>query len=196
MKQTMEIAGNMSCEVYLNETDFIDSNTNKLKEYPSPSITLGSGARHQSLKLHLDWTIPANTTFKRVITIQTIPPSPIAVVVYHLNLTVKGASFVTLNPLDEGSTRVQAGTFKTLTLIPINNMSCGKKDGTCFNGNMCPTPHYSSLNSFSSELNITINQKAGTTDLNKTDHIEFCFVVTPFSRELIIINLHTLWLTH
>lgn len=183
------MTGNMSCEVYLNKTDFIDSSTNNLTEYPSPSITLGSGAMHQSLKLHLDWTIPANTTFKRIITIQTLPPSPIAVVIYYLNLTVKGPSNVQINPLDEGSTRVQAGTFKTLTLIPTNNMSCGKKDGTCFNGTMCPTPHFSSLNSFSSELNITINQQAGSTDLNKTDHIEFCFVVTPFSRELVINRL-------
>lgn len=190
MEQTIEMTGNLSCEVYLNETDFIDRNsTSKLTEYPPLFIKLGSGAMHRSLALHLDWTIPVSTSFKRVITIQTLPPSPITVVIYHLNLIVKGGTTVQLNPLDEGSTRAQAGVFKTLILKTDQNMSCGKNNGTCFSGNMCPTPHFSSLNSFSSELNITIDQQGRSTILNTTDHIEFCFVVTPFSRELVINRL-------
>lgn len=171
--------GNMSCEVYLNETDFI-KRTNKPSEYPS--IILGSGANHRSLKLHVDWTIPANTIFKRVITIQSLPPSPMTVVVYHIYLPVTGATTVQLNPLDEGSSKTQTDTLKALTLITKDNMSCGKNNGSCFPGNMCPTPHYSNLNSFASELNITITQAS----TNVTAHIEFCFVVTPFSRELVI----------
>ena len=185
--------------VYMNETDFINNETSskdgsESNENPSPvSIALGSGANYQSLKLHIDLTIPANTTFKRIIRIQTLPPSPLIVVMYHLNLTVKGT--IQLNPLDEGSTRTER--VRTLTLMPNNNMSCGKRsnglNGSCFGTDHCPTPHYSNLNSYSTEFNITINQKPGSTI--EMDHIEFCFVVTPFSRELSISFSWTLLLS-
>lgn len=177
--------------VYMNESDFInnaisDKDGSKSNEKSSPvSIALGSGADYQSLILHVNCTIPANTTFKGIITIETLPPSPLIVVMYHLNLTVKGGSTIQLNPLDEGSGRSQTERVKTLTPMSENKMSCGKRlNGSCFGKIHCPTRHYSNLNSYSTGFNITINQKPGSTI--EMDHIEFCFVVTPFSRELSI----------
>ena len=182
--------------VCMNESENGTSNKDgsRSNENPSPvSIGLGSGASCRSLKLHIDCTIPGNTAFTRKIKIQTLPPSPLIVVMYHLNLTVE-ESTIQLNPLDEGSARTQTETVKTLTLTPSNNTSCGKRlNGSCFGTNHCPTPHYSNLNSYSTEFNITINHKPRST--TAMDHIEFCLVVTPFSRELSISFSWTLLLS-